>query len=124
MYTYVQKVSRNINEMEFDVFIPHQSRMLRCDWLKNIGFKSNIPTFSRVYEEVFICGVTRTTRRSGWTLPKVLRPFSGNFQITHLGCTTSKARLLVFGRDIVNECHDVTYDVTVPHVHRSCDLLL
>ena len=65
-----------------------------------------------------------TTWQSGWTLPKVLRLFSGNFQITHLGCTASEACLLVFRCYIVNECHDITYDVTAPHVHWSHDLLL
>ena len=47
---------------------------------------------------------------------EVLRPFSGNFLITHFGCAASKASLLVFRHYIVNECHDITYDVMALHV--------
>ena len=73
---------------------------------------------------VCICGVTRTTRRSGCTIPEVLRPFSGNFQIMCLRCTASKAHHLVFGCYIINERRDVICEVTVLDMHRSCDLLV
>ena len=69
-------------------------------------------------------GITQTTQQSRWTIPKVLQPFSGNFQITHPRCAMSEVFLLVFGCYIVNECRDVTYDITMPHVHQSHDLLL
>ena len=55
----------------------------------------------------------RITQQSGWSLPEALQPSSGNFM-----------RPLIFGRYIVNECHDVMCDVTAPHVHRSRNLLL
>ena len=82
------------------------------------------PTYLPIYVCTYMCGVMWTTQQSRWTFPEVLQPFSGNFQIMHLGCTMSKACLLVFRYYIINECCDVTYDVMLPHLHQSHDLLL
>ena len=71
-----------------------------------------------------MCGITQTTHRSGWSLPKVLQLFSGNFVITRFGHTISKACHFIFGHYIINECCDIICDVTVPHVPWSCDHLL
>ena len=54
----------------------------------------------------------------------ILWPFLGNFLWAHLGCAVSEARHLIFGHYIIKECCDIICDVTAPHVHRSCDLLL
>ena len=69
---------------------------------------------------VCIGGITWTTRHSGWSLPKVLQLFSGHFVIT----CTFEARHLIFRCYIIDEHCDIMCDVTVPHVHWSCDLLL
>ena len=66
----------------------------------------------------------QTTWQSRCTIPKVPRPFSGNFLKMRLRRATSEACHLVFGCYVINECHDVTCDVIVLHVYRSCDLLL
>ena len=71
-----------------------------------------------------ICGITRTTRQPGWTIPEVLQLFSGNFVITCSGRTASKAHHLIFRCYIIDECHNIICDVTAPHMHWSCDLLL
>ena len=73
---------------------------------------------------VYICGVTRITRRFGWSLPEVLRPFSGHFVLMHFGRTASEAHHLIFGHYVIRGCCDVICDIMAPHVHWSCDLLL
>ena len=70
------------------------------------------------------CGTLQNTRQSECTILEVLRPFSGNFPIMHLGCAASEARHLIFRRYIISECHDVISDIMVMHVHLSRDLLL
>ena len=71
-----------------------------------------------------MCGITRTTRRSGWTIPEVLQLFSDNFLIMRFGRATSEVRHLTFGCYIINEHHDIICDVMAPHMHQSHDLLL
>ena len=50
--------------------------------------------------------------------------FLGNFSLTRFGHTVSEAHHLFLDVMSLGGCCDIVCDVTAPHVHGSCDLLL
>ena len=74
-----------------------------------------------------MCGIAGFTQHSGWTLLQnniKLQLFCVFFQVIHFGRAVSEACHKVCHCNVVQQCYDVMCDVTMPHVHWSCDQLL
>ena len=71
------------------------------------AFLAGCSVGSVIYIYIYMCGITQTTQHSGWSLPEVLRLFSGHFMIMCFGHTVFEVHQLIFGCYIICGHRDV-----------------